>query len=445
LTQFDGAHAQTRRASPTAVELFAGVGGFHLALHAAGFDVIASNQWEPSTKAQHAVTCLVDNVEKGRLPPHEILPYDIEQVLDEVHERRRYLPRFDVLVGGFPCQDYSVAKTLNQAAGIIGKKGVLWWQIHRLLQLRQPPFLFLENVDRLLKSPATHRGRDFAIMLASLSDLGYSVEWRVVNAAEYGFPQKRRRTFIVGRLDAFDSDPLSVLTRTGVLARALPVQPLTPSLDLEPDRVLTGTLAQLTDTFGDAKTRPFLNGGVMIKRQVWTRSLRPASGRDPQVLLDILQDESEVPETYFIPDSQLKQWAYLKGRKAEPRVHKGSGTEYFYAEGAIPFPDPTDQPSRTILTAEGGTTPSRFKHVVETPSGRLRRLTPTELERLNGFPDGWTDTGMPEGRRAFMMGNALVVPLVQMVAEKLFDDVTLASAVIEEHTSAVRDEVAAIA
>jgi DNA (cytosine-5)-methyltransferase 1 len=266
-----------------------------------------------------------------------------------------------------------------------------------------------------------------------------------VNAAEYGFPQKRRRTFIVGRLGSFDSDPISVLTRTGVLARGLPVQPLGASLELQPDRVLKGTLAQLTETFGDSKTRPFLNGGVMIKRQVWTRSLRPASTREPEVLLDILQDESEVPETYFIPDSQLAQWTYLKGKKAEPRVHKGSGTEYFYAEGAIPFPDPTDQPSRTILTAEGGTTPSRFKHVVETPSGRLRRLTPVELERLNGFPDGWTDTGMPEGRRAFMMGNALVVPLIKMVAEKLFDDVALASAATNEVRETEDEEVAAIA
>ena len=152
-----------------------------------------------------------------------------------------------------------------------------------------------------------------------------------------------------------------------------------------------------------------------------------------------------MPEAYFIPDSQLEQWTYLKGRKREPRVHKGSGTRILLREGAIPFPDPTDQPSRTILTAEGGTTPSRFKHVVETPSGRLRRLTPVELERLNGFPDGWTDTGMPEGRRAFMMGNALVVPLVQMVAEKLYDDVALASAVTDEGSETADEEVAAIA
>ena len=185
----DVAPASPRR--PTAVELFAGVGGFNLALGRSGFDAIMSNQWEPSTKAQHAAACLVENIYRGRLSPHEVICDDIAEVLSQVDERRRYMPDFDLLVGGFPCQDYSVAKTLNQAAGMVGKKGVLWWEIHRLLKMRRPPFLFLENVDRLLKSPATHRGRDFAIMLASLSDLGYSVEWRVVNSAEYGFPQKR--------------------------------------------------------------------------------------------------------------------------------------------------------------------------------------------------------------------------------------------------------------
>ena len=73
--------------------------------------------------------------------------------------------------------------------------------------------------------------------------------------------------------------------------------------------------------------------------------------------------------------------------------------------------------------AEGGTTPSRFKHLILTESGRYRRLTPRELERLNGFPDDWTDTGMPDGRRAFMMGNALVVGLVERVAHSLVVDV----------------------
>ena len=440
MTQYEQATEPGTRRRPTAAELFAGVGGFHLALDRAGFDVVWSNQWEPSTKAQHAVACIVANIERGALSPHEVVPYDIEAVLEEASRRHRYLPKMDVLVGGFPCQDYSVAKTLNQAAGIVGKKGVLWWQIYRLLEMRRPPFLFLENVDRLLKSPSSHRGRDFAIMLASLSDLGYSVEWRVVNAAEYGFPQKRRRVFIVGRRDdAFRSDPVGVLTKHGVLARSLPVEPIATTLELSPDLVLEGDLATLTETFGDARGRPFQNGGVMVKRRVWTRQLRPAYRGEHQVLLDVLQDESEVPESYFIPDLQMEQWTHLKGKKAEPRIHKGSGTAYFYEEGAIPFPDPTDTPSRTILTGEGGSTPSRFKHVVQTPSGRLRRLTPIELERLNGFPDDWTDTDMPDGRRAFMMGNALVVGLVQRIADELIGDV------LRKPVSEPAEEAAAIA
>ena len=200
----DGAVRAARR--PTAIELFAGVGGFHLALQDAGIDVVWANQWEPATKTQHAAECLVRNIEAGKLEPHDVVPYDIERVLDEAFvEGIRYIPKVDLVVGGFPCQDYSVAKPLSKASGIAGKKGVLWWQIHRLLEGRRPPFFFLENVDRLLKSPSTNRGRDFAIMLASVANLGYSVEWRVVNAADYGFPQKRRRVFLIGRLGSIST------------------------------------------------------------------------------------------------------------------------------------------------------------------------------------------------------------------------------------------------
>ena len=136
---------------------------------------------------------------------------------------------------------------------------------------------------------------------------------------------------------------------------------------------------------------------------------------------DVLVDENEVGEEYYVPDGELDKWRYLKGAKNEHRVNKASGFEYTYNEGAIPFPDSTEGPSRTILTGEGGSTPSRFKHIILTPSGRYRRLTPIELERLNGFPDDWTD-GMPDAKRAFMMGNALVVGVVERIGSALADD-----------------------
>lgn len=395
------------------VELFAGVGGFHLALAEAGWEVVWANQWEPSTKRQHAADCY-----RSHFPDTPLISEDINLVLDQV-------PEHDLLVGGFPCQDYSVAKTLSQANGIEGKKGVLWWAIHRILEDRRPRFVFLENVDRLLKSPAPQRGRDFAIILACLRDLEYRVEWRVVNAADYGFPQRRRRVFLIAehREDADPGweGPLPWLYEDGVLARSLEVWPASDvdvHLDL-PDVELQDDLVAITDRFGwGNKVTPFRNAGVMWNGKVWTRKVETRYDGKHQMLGELLVDESEVPESFFIPPEQVPQWEYLKGAKREAR-RAANGHEYFYTEGGIAFPEPLDQPSRTILTGEGGSTPSRFKHVVQTKGDRLRRLVPIELERLNGFPDDWTDTGMPDGRRAFMMGNALVVGCIQLIGERL--------------------------
>jgi DNA (cytosine-5)-methyltransferase 1 len=410
VSQGNDAH---RGSAKRVAELFAGVGGFHLGLREAGWDVIWANQWEPSTKTQHAADCY-----RAHFPHTPFVNEDINLVLDQV-------PEHDLLVGGFPCQDYSVAKTLSQAAGIEGKKGVLWWSIYRILQDRRPRFVFLENVDRLLKSPATQRGRDFAIILACLSDLGYQVEWRVVNAADYGFPQRRRRVFIIAeylseRRPSWGS-PLQWMYERGVLARSLNVW---PSSDIEahlamPDLEFHEHPSVITSKFGlGNKITPFQNAGVMWNRQVWTRKVEPNFDGKYQTLGEWLVPDSEVPESFFISDSQVPRWEYLKGAKREAR-RAANGHEYFYSEGGIAFPDPLDQASRTILTGEGGSTPSRFKHVIRTESGRLRRLVPIELERLNGFEDDWTDTGMPDGRRAFMMGNALVVGLVARVAQSL--------------------------
>jgi DNA (cytosine-5)-methyltransferase 1 len=399
----------------TMVELFAGVGGFRAALEPLGWQTVWANQWEPSTKTQHAADCYRRHWDDGSLSNE-----DINSVVDRLGFDDDAIPQHDLLVGGFPCQDYSVAKTLNQAHGIEGKKGVLWWAIYRIIEAKQPKLVFLENVDRLLKSPASQRGRDFAIILACLSNLGYLVEWRVVNAAHYGFPQRRRRVLIVARrmVGAKPKAPLAWLYESGALTRALPVWPVEdvqPSLPArQADVVLNGDPAQITQEFGwtNAVT-PFRSAGVMWDRKVWTRDVEPMFDGKQQTLGDVLIPDEDVPNEFFIPDGQVSRWAYLKGPKHEERT-AANGHRYFYSEGGIAFPDRTDVPSRTVLTGEGGTSPSRFKHVVRAKDGRLRRLTPIELERLNGFEDGWTG-GMPDGRRAFMMGNALVVGLLSSV------------------------------
>jgi DNA (cytosine-5)-methyltransferase 1 len=262
-------------------------------------------------------------------------------------------------------------------------------------------------------------------MLRCLADLGYLVEWRVVNAADYGFPQRRRRTFIVGILIGADSPPwddaLQHLLKDGVLARALPAElsdEATPQTLLRmptaPNCLLPDDVVELSDRFA----YEFRNAGVMHAGRVWTFRVRPVYDGPRVTLGDVLVNDDEVDPTFVIPAEHLAQWRYLKGAKREERT-AGTGFRYFYTEGALPFPDPLDQPSRTILTGEGGSSPSRFKHVIETATGRFRRLTPVELERLDGFPDGWTDTGMTEKRRVFCMGNALVVGLVHRIARQL--------------------------
>jgi DNA (cytosine-5)-methyltransferase 1 len=397
-------------------ELFAGVGGFRIGLARAGWKTTFSNQWEPATKVQHASDVYVAQFgEEG----HTNL--DIAKV--------KALPKnIDLLVGGFPCQDYSVAKALNSSKGLKGKKGVLWWEILRLVNGQKPKFIFLENVDRLLKSPSNQRGRDFAVMLKTLGDEGYSIEWRVVNAAEYGFPQRRIRVFIVAtklKKGAKKSTPESVIAKTGILARALPIEKLTDNLqEIDLDKEADEISAKFNK--GQVKS-PFLNSGYFIDGVAYTVKSQAKLAANPVVLGDILQPDSQVPDEYWVDEKRLKEWKYLKGAKSIERTHKGSGVTYNYAEGKMAFPDLLTNPSRTILTGEGGTTPSRFKHIIKTKNG-YRRLTPIELERLNGFPDYWSKYGsggaeISDAKRAFFMGNALVIGLIEKVGKIIASEI----------------------
>lgn len=408
------------------LELFAGVGGFRLGLDAASdtnvkYETIWANQWEPSTVKQHAAEIYVHRFGKEGFDGR-----DIERVIEEDFNA---IPNHDLLVGGFPCQDYSVASTLKRSKGLIGKKGVLFWSIYSILKRKgenAPNYIFLENVDRLLKSPAKQRGKDFAVMLSALSDLGYAIEWRVVNAADYGFPQRRRRVFIVGYkrgTKLYDeikkaTDKAAWLQNKGVLTAAFPIEKDPP---LHREFKIEGTQVDISKNFSSSKPTisPFDNSGVMIDRNVTTLHVLPDYD-GPQVNLgDILIDEKDVPAEFFISEDKVGEWEYLKGAKKEERK-TSSGHTYFYSEGSMTFPDALDKPSRTIITGEGGIGASRFKHVVKTPSGRLRRLTPIELERLDMFPDNHTQLdGVSDGKRAFICGNALVVGAIELVGKSL--------------------------
>lgn len=415
------------------IELFAGVGGFRIGLEGyprradSPYEVIWSNQWEPSSKRQHA-----NLVYQHRWPHALHSGENIETIIEEKFET---IPDHDMLVGGFPCQDYSVATTLRNSKGLMGRKGVLWWSIEAILRRKEnkPGYLLLENVDRLLKSPSSQRGRDFAVILASLNNLGYAVEWRVINAADYGMPQRRRRIFFTAyhrdttlyqRME--ESSRKEWLEAEGVLAKTFPIQPIGGSVE-------TGTLledlVQLTEEFNlGEKLSPFHNSGLMIGGTYHTVKTVPSYEGPFETLGEVLIDLKDVPEEYFISREDLdkeKGWTYLKGSKCEPRYNARLDYHYNYSEGSMVFPDALDAPSRTIITGEGGKSPSRFKHVVE-QNGRLRRLTPVELERLNKFPDNHTQhPQIRDAKRAFFMGNALVVEVIERIGRQLYELINL--------------------
>lgn len=420
-------------------ELFAGVGGFRLGLEGwngksassnynedfeSAYEVVWSNQWEPSTKIQHASA-----VYERRFGMDNHSNKDIASV--EISE----IPDHDLLVGGFPCQDYSVATTLKNSKGLIGKKGVLWWSIHKILSEKEnkPKYIFLENVDRLLISPSGQRGRDFAIILKSLNDLGYAVEWRVVNAAEFGMPQRRKRIFILAYLNNTEIyeniknvKPVEWILEDGTLANSFPV---TTENKLSLKRFkLEGDIVSISGNFNKGgKTGMFENSGIMIDGNVTTIKTQPNYEGEFTILKDLILN-GEVPEEFYINAQDLDKWKYLKGPKKEMRKN-ADGFEYNYSEGGMIFPDSLDKASRTIITGEGGKSASRFKHVIQTPKG-FRRLSPIELERLNMFPDDHTKMdGISDTKRAFFMGNALVVGVIEKIGialtEKIKNEVTV--------------------
>ena len=297
------------------IELFAGVGGFRIGLERADSDfyrIVWANQWEPATKTQHAAMVYENNFGKGSVSNVDINSVPVDQI-----------PDHDLLVGGFPCQDYSVASTLSRSKGIEGKKGVLWWSIYNILKGKgdkKPSILLLENVDRLLLSPASQRGRDFAIILECLNELGYLVEWRVINAADYGMPQKRRRTYIVaylrdGRIGKKFKNPENWIYKNGIFAKAFPVvQPqVMSSIDgIALSSAADNRLIDITHNFNaDKSDSPFEKAGVMVDGVAYSVDYSPVYEGHRTTLGECMVTGDQKPddiESFYISERDLERW-----------------------------------------------------------------------------------------------------------------------------------------
>ncbi|AYF93077.1 DNA (cytosine-5-)-methyltransferase [Apilactobacillus bombintestini] len=409
------------------LELFAGVGGFRIGLENADKDLFHtkwSNQFEPARKSQDAF-----DVYSYRFPDSENIGIDVAEISDA---KFRSMDA-DMIVGGFPCQDYSVARSKKDEMGIQGKKGVLFWQIIRAAKDIHPKYMIFENVDRLLKAPAKQRGRDFSIMLTALNSLGYSVEWRVINAAEYGRAQRRRRVyFFVFRNDLpyakhldekYELDSLLMndnsydeyLFKDGLFAKQFPIK-----RELYKNRQAFYELPDDIVKASDEFTGKVFNTGVMRYGRYYTVDSIPDSGKQPTPLKDILQPENQVDDKYYVTDQKkIDKFAYLRGPKHIKRT-SADGHTYTYSEGGMSPYEDISLPGRTMLTSEGSV--NRSTHWLKI-NGKYRILTPIEAERMQDFPDNWTKYKIVDGEvkevsdrmRMFFMGNALVTSIIERI------------------------------
>lgn len=400
----------------TVVELFAGVGGFRVGLNHIkientnyseknNFKFLWANQREPSTKTQEAFDCYKAHFGNEE---NDLINEDISLV------NKKTIPNHTLLVGGFPCQDYSVAHSLKHEKGIEGKKGVLWWQIYEVLLKKKPPFVLLENVDRLLKSPSKQRGRDFGIILKSFDIAGYFVQWRVINAADYGMPQRRRRIYIFASRKSTQysknlkkNDVLNILNKESIFAKTFKAKEI--NVFNEYDLTNYDDQVNVSDDFKAS----FENYGIMLNGKIYTTKYIPIF-EEPIKLGEII--EMNVDSKYFLTTKGVEKFKYLRGSKKIERK-RNDGSIYYYSEGSMSPFDSLDLPGRTMLTSEG--TVNRSTHIILDPEkNKLRKLTPIECERLNQFPDNWTK-GMPDRKRYFMMGNALVTGIIARLGDEI--------------------------
>lgn len=489
-------------------EMFAGVGGFRLGLEGSpskdweteflkfeetGFKVVWSNQWEPGSSKQWASTIYTERFGEEGHDGDDL--HNFTKSVEATHQ----IPQLDLLVGGFPCQDYSVARTVSGELGIQGEKGKLWtpiWQIIRRSHAKgtqyRPKMVLLENVPRLLNSPADARGLNFAVIIKRLLSMAYEVEWRVIHADDYGFPQQRSRVFILayrtsgfggtdartkangpghfglrgrktlGKMEKWVFGDYSGINRedweVGPFAQAFPAK-FEDFKEMElPD---IDYWSKKKSPFGSAGYA-WTKGSPTYAKMIRSWKAIPIK-EEPRTIRDIMvqKGEADYDESYEVDKADLKKWKYEKGEKREFRIRKsdlekypklaelytkckkskdqkvwnkhrtdfekilGADGSYNYDEGAIAFPDSIDKPSRTVVTAEIGKSASRMRHLIKHDDGTYRTLFPIETERLNMFPDNWTKMNdekgkeIPDSKRGFMMGNALVVGIIQRLSGPL--------------------------
>jgi DNA (cytosine-5)-methyltransferase 1 len=369
--------------------LFAGIGGFDLGLEMAGME----SAWQSEIESGCLEVLVNHWPSVGR---HG----DVQQI------NGSKLPAVDLICGGFPCQDLSVA---GRRSGLAGERSGLWFEFHRILEEHRPAWVVIENVPGLLSS---NGGRDFAIILRGLVELGYGPAWRILDAQHFGVPQRRRRLFIVGHLG--DYRAAEVLFEPESLRGDI-------AEGGETREEIAGTLESRTDGGGFPGTDGAIAGHVVAfpdpayAVSAGQGGSKHGSGRHNQdtfvVAGAVTGAESHNGNSNPIAEN-LVIAAPLRSRSHPNSNMPGRGGE--------------DDENLIVWNEEQITSPEHRTRLDGKPhinaGGRMmigvRRLTPTEVERLQGFPDGWTND-QSDSQRYRMLGNAICVPVTKWLGERI--------------------------
>ena len=382
-----------------AVSLFAGVGGFDLALERNNIDVVASVEID-----KHARSILAK-----QFPKSNILE-DVKNVTGK--QLFEYGFNSDgIIVGGFPCQDLSVA---GKRRGLAGERSGLFWEIHRILDETKAKWFILENVPGLLSSSG---GRDLGIILGSLAELGYGIAYRIFDAQHFGVPQRRRRIFIVGCLGDDGRTPAQILAITEGRSRYLEAggksrkgsSPTSAkSIALSSGKDVTNCLPASLYHHGTVVNQDVDSGHLVLFDAQENNETRS----DDAFLFQATRNESVRIFEKYSPSLAVAGWLRslhvfsMHGAMIGRNDNAGPNGSGFLSE---------DEPSYTLTSS------SQARHgvvTVDESTSMVRRLTPVECERLQGFPDDWT-AGQTDGHRYKQMGNAVAVPVVEWIVKRL--------------------------
>jgi len=341
------------------VSLFAGVGGFDCALERVGIPTVAAVEIDKQARG-----VLADRF------PNATLFDDVQKVTADDLRAAGAVPARTILTGGFPCQDVSVA---GKRAGLAGARSGLFWHAARIVEELQPAWFIIENTPGLLSS---NGGRDMGTVLGSLANLGYGIAYRVLDAQYFGVAQARRRVFIVGRLGDNGSTPCEVLfEREGGERDSGPSWP----------------------QGSQAATR---HGDGAVRTLAYRKSKRAQTALDDETW--VLDYKTNTITVFDSGDTRATTLIVERGPRPDVCMNCGNDA-------------PTDGAEFCMECLE-------FAGVEPEPDV-VRRLTPLEFERLQGFPDGWTATSYGKAQadspRYKQMGNAVAVPVVAWIARRI--------------------------